>query len=144
MAKEKENIQKETSHYLVPFETAASELKAWFDFKKVSDDRRAKLGSFTLVLIESLMTGTISIHAETKVITHKLKFPVGVYNELTYKPRITVSDAQTYLQMANQKDNTDVVLAYGAALSGVSPVVLKQLDTEDYMVLEKLAFFFMD
>lgn len=127
----------------VAIEVAGKEIKEWLDFKKIDDIKRVKLSESIQDLIMAVYSGILVVNTETKEITQKLKFPIGQYTELKYKARVQMSEIQQRTAVLQKSDMIGTSFAYAAAVTGVSPEILKQLDSEDFGIMDRIVFFFM-
>ncbi|MBX2906180.1 MAG: hypothetical protein KF744_09090 [Taibaiella sp.] len=129
---------------LVPLETAREEVVAWLDYKRVKPSVRMNNVRNIMKLVEAVMYSIITIDPDTKVITHKLEFPIlndkgGVFAEkLTYKPRLRMED----LSRAEAAEE-GITNGIGAALTGQPAGVIGKLDSEDGAILASVGVFFI-
>lgn len=124
-------------------ELAAAEIAGWLDYKKVSAKKRESYKDAIETLTEAIVEGHISI-GEDHTITHRLLFPLdGFASELVYTPRITVGDLTKKMQGVKAGDADGRIMAYAAALTGLSVGLLAKLDTEDNSICQAVAVFFV-
>jgi hypothetical protein len=127
-------------------EQAQKEVDSWLDFKKVSEKKRLSCKGNIDRLVDALCEGHLILDPATKVFTQKLKFPFGKeveVSELKFKPRITVSDAQSRTLNVVQGDGYGNAFAYIAAATGEDMNVISKMDPEDYYLSGDLVVFFM-
>ncbi len=129
---------------VVSKQVAEQELNAWMDYKKIYPKSRVTLEAPISHLVDAIMYGDVSISADTHIITQKLKEPVsGLFDSLTYKPRMNVSDVKKYLSGIKAMDGDSRTTAYICALTDKGPSQIDRLDTEDNKTAQAIAVFFM-
>lgn len=132
---------------LVSKEIAEKEVNSWLEYKKVSDKKRKSLAGNIKALIDAIQDGTLELDSDSKVFTHKLKFPIGVngqYNELKYSPRISMESLEDNLIDVRPGNTMGTSIAYIAALSGQPKSIIKKMDQEDHSLADRFSFFFME
>jgi len=132
------------ANILVDIEVAAKEVAAWLDFKRVKAAKREAYKANIDALAYAISVGDISIDEKTFVITQKLCVPVdGLYNELCYKPRITVGDLQKHSAASKAQTLDNAIVAAVAALTDKSVSHIQKMDTEDYAIAAAIGVFFI-
>lgn len=132
---------------LINKDIAEKEVNIWLDFKKVSEKKRKSLAGNVKALIDAIMDGCLEFDSETKIFTHKLKFPIGVngqISELKYSARICMSDLEDNLMDVRPGNTMGTSFAYIAALSGQPKSIIKKMDQEDHSLADRFSFFFME
>jgi hypothetical protein len=129
-------------------EVAQKEIDSWLDFKKVKAEKRTEKDKAKQIqdLVDLVSAGDLVLDKETKEFTHTLLFPIE--NELKttvlkYAPRVNVAKVQKNMVGVKGDDLHGMILAYGAAITGQPKGLLKELDSEDYRILQAVAVFFM-
>jgi len=128
---------------VISIELAAKEVTAWLDYKRVKEGKREAYKANIDALAYAISVGDISIDSNTFVIKQKLCVPVeGLYNELSYKPRITVGELQKHSAgKATSLDNA--IVSAVAALTEKSISHIQKMDTEDYAIAAAIGVFFI-
>lgn len=140
---------------VVSQEVAQKEIDSWLDFKKVKSEKRTEKDKAKQIkeLVDLLCAGDLVLNPETFEFTHTLLFPIEPKVKsgesatktavLKYVPRVNVSKVQQHMTGVKGDDLHGMILAYGAAITGQPKGLLKELDSEDYRILQAVAVFFM-
>ncbi|MCH9621003.1 MAG: hypothetical protein S4CHLAM20_04170 [Chlamydiia bacterium] len=127
-------------------QTAINEVNGWLDYKRVSEKKREDLSDQIELLVEGVSDGYLRINSETFEIVHTLSFPIGEgdsIKELTYKPRLTVSEINNRTKGVRNGDADGRVKAYISALCGQGQGVLGNLDSVDFTIPQSIIVFFI-
>ena len=138
----------------VAYEVAEKEVVNWLNFRKTGESNRLDEGGdgysdSVKKLIDAVQMGTLSIDQDTFEITHNLAFSVNwddgdiAFDELKYKPRVTVGMFQRELKGVKASDGDGRILAYISALTEKTKGELKKLDSSDGNIAQTIALFFM-
>lgn len=130
---------------LVSIEKAQEEVTKWLDYKGVSTSKRDKFKDMTDALADAISDGILSLDADMYFV-QKLKFPIDndvKIAELKYKPRLDMKSVNAQMEKVKPGDFEAKIAAYAAALTLIPQAVIKSLDTEDYGVVQAIAFFFI-
>jgi hypothetical protein len=126
-------------------EVAFEEVEKWLDHKKISDKKRESYKEQVDLLVESISDGYLSLNDDF-TFTQKLKFPISNQistSQLTYKPRLKMSEIHRRLEGVKTSDSDGRVCAYIAALTSQPKEVIKELDTVDYEIGQAITIFFL-
>lgn len=126
-------------------EVAEKEITDWLDFKKVSEAKRDTYKDNIETLTNAISEGLLTRSTDNQLV-QVLKFEVGEekkVNELSFKPRLMISEIHTSMKGEKSTDADARVLGYISALTGQPKGIIKKLDTEDYAVGQAIALFFM-
>lgn len=131
----------------VTIETAIADVNKWLDYKKISEKKRLVQKDQIDTLVDAVVEGNLILNEDNSW-KQILKFPLEgegnlALKELTFKPRIGVSEAQIQLQKFKSSDADGRVMAYVLALTRTATELIKKLDTEDYSVCQGIAIFFI-
>lgn len=131
---------------VVTKEIADKEVNDWLLWKKVPDAYIKGSSLYINGISIAVQEGTFVIDPDTKVITHKLKWPIGsgefMITELKYKPRLTIAVIQSNISGVALSDLTGKSLSIIAALSGVPRTEIAPMDHEDFRAASDVAAFF--
>lgn len=129
-------------------EVATAEVNKWLDYKKLSEKRRTERKLSIDALVEAVSDGIISIDDDYNI-KQPLIFPIAdkegnvALSEVVYKPRLTYLELEKYTKGIAADDVDGKIFAYGAALTGKAIGLLKKMETEDFILLQKIALFFI-
>ena len=135
MSKVKENV-------------AVNEVNRWLEFKKIKAKKIEESGEAIETISEAIQLGILSID-ENCIFKHKLEIPIEsegnkiMLSELTYKPRLKISEVHPKLQKVKTGDIHGMISSYISALTGQNSGMIRSLDTEDYRVAQAIATFFL-
>jgi hypothetical protein len=123
---------------------AKKEVEKWLDFKKVSSRKREEYKAYIEALTYAVQDGDLILN-EDNSFTQVLKFPLGdgSVKELTYKPRVTVSELRDATKGLAAGDAEGRLAAYCAALTNQPKGVFYGLDSEDNGIAQAIAIFFI-
>lgn len=132
---------------LVSREIAEKEVNDWLAYKKVPDAYIKGSQMYINGIIIAIQEGTFTIDPVSKVITHKLKFPISEgtdlqITELKYKPRLSVGAIQSNTAGMGISDLTGKTLGTIAALCGRPRTEIISMDNEDFRPASDVAAFF--
>lgn len=130
---------------VVARDVASKDIEKWLDYKKVSDRKRTANKESIEVLIDAVEDGILVLN-EDYTLTHKLKFPIEneiPVTELVYIPRLKVSTVHNKLKGISATSPDERVLAYASALTGKVTNIIKDLETEDYSLVQSVVLFFL-
>jgi hypothetical protein len=130
---------------------AMIEINKWLEFKDVDAEDRVMYQANLKRMANAMVSGRLSLNADTMVFTQKLKFPLTdakdkskvILAEISFQPRCAGGDLKRASQNVKSTDFDGKVLAYIAALTGESPGYIDKLDSEDLKVGQSIAVFFM-
>lgn len=125
-------------------ELAQEEVNGYLSFKRIRPKRRIEKKDYIDSIVDGVEDGTLSIHKETKVITHRLLHPTGGIKKFEYVPRISQSKIAARLKMSsNDESGHSAITCFIAELTGNNITVVGMLDTEDNVVASAIALLFM-
>jgi hypothetical protein len=126
-------------------EQAQSEVESWLDYKKVGSQKRETNKDSIEFLISAIVEGDLTVD-EDKNLIQKLKFPPSgdlAVSALKYKPRVTVKVVNTRLTGIKSDDINGRICAYASALTGVSRELIKDMETDDFGLVQNIVLFFL-
>lgn len=129
--------------------TAKLEIKAWLDFKNISERKRKENDEIIENLVNAVEDGVISIDPESFEITQQLFVPIEndagevTMESLTYIARAKVYEIHNGLKGIKGGDAHGMVLGYASAITKQPKEVIKNLDTSDFSIAQSIAIFFM-
>jgi hypothetical protein len=136
-----EHIQENTDEQVMPHKKATEDINTWLDGKKITPTEREAKKDDIERIVARIMDGTVTIDSSTRVITHKLLFPLERVTEIKYQPRLDGATLNPLLKHVDM--NMSMYSAYGAALTGQPLGVINKLDSEDLKVVKAISGFFM-
>lgn len=140
-------METKTQSNAITREMAEAEVNGWLDHKKVSAKKRDDQKDSVKALVDAIEEGHLIMNPETKVITHKLKFPLTSgdrpIESLDYKPRLDIKTVHKAMEGVKASDADGRILAYVAALSSKPKAVIEKFDSEDYSICQSVAIFFL-
>ena len=128
---------------VVSRDMAEREVSEYLDFKGVRPRRRIEKKEFIDIIIDGVEDGTMSIDAETKVLTHNLIHPCGTSKSFKYAPRLVQGKIAERLRMSSKSDGHSALACYIAELTDNNISVVGLLDTEDNVIASAVAMLFM-
>ncbi len=132
--------------HVLSVELATKEVKEWIAYKQISERRQKQFVHAVRTMIEGFCLGRFVLDKGTKVITHKLTFGLGKdehIKELKYQPRLKLTKINQSLKGVDPNDSDERVTAHIAALTGQLKAVVAELDSEDAVLAEAIASFFL-
>jgi hypothetical protein len=130
------------------YDTAQQEIADWLEFKHISPRKREENADMEEILIDNMQMGFLTKN-EDYSLTYKLKEPVQTdegeirLSELTFKPRIRVSELNKRLKGVKVNDAEKRQLAYIAAVTGESTGILGQMFSEDFECCAAIVNYFL-
>ncbi len=124
---------------------AQTEVDKWLDYKKIGESKREKQRESIDALIENFADG-ILILKDDHTIIHTLKIPLDgeiPLKTLEYKPRLKTETVQLHLQGVKATEIDARLSAYIAALTSKPKALINKMDTEDTIIAQSIAIFFM-
>jgi hypothetical protein len=124
---------------------AQTEVGQWLAYKKLSDKERESLKESIDELVDYMVNGDLALD-ENKNFIHTLRFPTEgekSLTTLTYMPRIDIGTLNNRLDKIKSLSINARMLAYGAALTNQTSVLLGKLDTADKKIMEAIIVFFL-
>jgi len=125
-------------------EIAIQDITRWLDAKKVRDTKKIEFKQHIDSLISAVEDGLISVN-EDGTITQDLLWPIGEkeISELKYKMRLNYEMVKPYLKNIQADNGSERLIAYACALTGESIGILNKLDSEDSVIMQSIAVFFL-
>lgn len=126
-------------------EVAKDDITAWLDYKKIDDDEREAQAENIDKMTKAIMNGRLVVNRDSFELSQTLRFPITAdkIEQLTYKPRIKMSEVQRRLQGVKGSDADGRVLSYIATLTGKQKPILQDMDSTDYDLAQAIAIFFI-
>lgn len=123
---------------------AIQDITRWLDEKKVRESKRTEFKQHIDGLISAVEDGLIIVN-EDGTITQSLLWPIGEkeIGELTYKMRLNYEMVKPYLKNIQADNGNERLIAYACALTGESSGILNKLDSEDSVIMQSIAVFFL-
>ncbi len=126
-------------------EQAQLEVEEWLDFKKVGSQVRITNRDSIEYLISAIVDGDLSIDDEKNLIQN-IKFPSPgelSFSQLKYKPRVSIKVVNSRLIGVKSDDINGRFSAYASALTGVNRDLIKDLETDDFRLVQNIVVFFI-
>lgn len=122
-------------------EKATQEINAWLDSIGIYPDDRASKKDNVDRLISAMMYGSITVDADTGVITQKLGKPCGEIKELQYNSDIELGTINKRLTGAPLDMN--IINYYAAAVTEQPIGIINLLRGQDAKTMKSVVVFFM-
>lgn len=126
-------------------EIATQEVTDWMDYKKVNNSKRETYKANIAALVEAIEEGSLVIN-DDKTMTYTLKFSYGneeKVESLKFKVRLMIKEINSAMKGVGAGDFDGMVLARASALTNKSKEILRNMDTEDYSIVQSIAIFFL-
>lgn len=123
---------------------AIQDITRWLDEKKVRESKRTEFKQHIDGLISAVEDGLIVVN-EDGTITQSLLWPIGekAVDKLTYKMRLNYEMVKPYLKNIQADNGNERLIAYACALTEESSGILNKLDSEDSVIMQSIAVFFL-
>jgi len=126
-------------------EVAIQEIEKWLDHKKVSANKRESNEEAIKTLAEEISSGNM-ILTDSFNLEYKLKSPIKSEQpttQLVFKPRLTIGTVYNHLQGVKPTDADGRLFAYAAALTTNPKDLIKNLEIDDWNIVQAVVVFFL-
>lgn len=126
-------------------EVAMQEVGRWLDHKRVSESKRQSNEEAIKVMAEEMAAGNLILDDQYNLV-YSLRFPISAEQpttKLTFKPRLKLGTVYSHLQGVKPTDADGRLFAYAAALTGNPKEMIKNLDVDDWSMVQAVVVFFL-
>jgi len=126
-------------------EVAMQEIEKWLDHKKVSAKKRESNEEAIKTLAEEISLGNMFL-TDSFNLEYNLKSPIKSEQpttKLVFKPRLTIGSVYNHLQGVKPTDADGRLFAYAAALTTNPKDLIKNLEIDDWNIVQAVVVFFL-